>query len=152
MLIRTTQPIHVFYFEVETTLLDMMQYVRIKAKQLYQDAIRNDLEITGPVYWIYKGADGQPETPFTLTIALPIAEKTATIIDSPFKVKTLDTFRFVSQIHTGAWNKLGETYCLIFAEIALTEPALSGETREVYINMDFENLEGNVTEVQIGLI
>lgn len=152
MQIRTIQPIHVFYFEVETTLLDMTQYVRTKAKQLYRDAISNHLEITGPVYWIYKGADGQPQTPFTLTIALPIAEKTPTITDSEFKIKTLNTFRSVSQIHNGDWNKLGETYYRIFSEISLNEPALSGENREIYLNMDFENPEGNITEVQIGLI
>ncbi len=150
MQIRTTQPIHVIYFEVETTLTEMVQYVRVKAKQLYQEAVKNNLEITGPVYWIYNGADGQPNTPFTLTIAIPIAHYA--IIDSEFQIKTLDAFRFVSKIHTGAWNRLGETYCLIFSELSVKEPAVSGETREMYINMDFENPEGNLTEIQIGLI
>ena len=152
MQIRTIQPINVFFFETETSLREIPQYVRVIAQRLYIDAIKNNLEITGPVYWIYNGADGQPDTKFHLTIALPVFQRTATITDSEFKLKTLDTFRCVSCTHSGDWAKLGETYCSIFSEILVKEPALSGETREIYLNIDFANPEGNITEVQIGLV
>jgi effector-binding domain-containing protein len=152
MQIRTIEPINVFYFETETSLSDILQYVRVVAQQLYIDAIKNNLEITGPVYWIYNGADGQPDTMFNLTIALPVFQNTATITNSEFKLRTLDTFRCITRTHSGSWEKLGETYCSIFSEIQVKEPALSGETREIYLNMDFANPEGNITEIQIGLL
>ena len=69
MQIRTIQPMQVFCFETETSLRDISQYIRVVARQLYADAIKHELEITGPVYWIYNGADGQPDTKFKLTIA-----------------------------------------------------------------------------------
>ncbi|MCE7043055.1 GyrI-like domain-containing protein [Dyadobacter sp. CY312] len=152
MQIRTIQTINVFCYETQTSLRDIPQYVRVIAQRLYIDAIKNNLEITGPVYWIYKGADGQPDTKFELTIALPVFQNTATITNSEFKLKTLDTFRCVSRTHSGDWAKLGETYGSIFSEILVKEPALSGENREIYLNMDFANSEGNITEVQIGLV
>lgn len=152
MRIRTIQPIQIFCFETETTIQDMLQYVRVKAQELYIDALDNKLEITGPVYWIYKGADGQPDTRFELTIALPVSQVNSEIKNSNFKLKTLDTFRCVSQTHEGCWSTLGETYGSIFFDLSVKEPALSGVNREIYLNMDFNNPDANITEVQIGLI
>jgi len=152
MQIRTIQPMHVFCFETETTMQEMFQYIRVKAQQLYADAIKNGLEITGPVYWIYNGADGQPETRFLLTIALPVSQSEAELSESEFKLKTLDSFRCLSHTHEGAWENLGETYGQLFSEIQVKDPATSGQNREIYLNMDFDNPAGNITEVQIGLI
>ena len=58
---KTIQPIHVLYFETRTSFQEIFQYVRVEARKLYQDAVSNDLEITGPVYWVYQGADGRPD-------------------------------------------------------------------------------------------
>jgi effector-binding domain-containing protein len=152
MQLKTIAPIHVFSFETVTTLRDLSRFVRVVARQLYKDAIQNDLEITGPVYWVYKGADGNPDTPFTLTIALPVSQTEETITNSDFKLQTLPAFRCMSCIHEGEWSKLGDTYGGIISEILVKEPAMNGENREIYINMDFDHPERNITEVQIGLI
>ena len=141
----------VFCFETKTTLQDLLQYVRVVAQRLYKDAIKHDLEVTGPVYWIYEGADGQLDTIFTLTIALPVS-KTEKITEGDFKLKTLDSFRCLSHTHEGAWENLGQTYGQLFSEIQVKELAISGQNREIYLNMDFDNPTGNITEVQIGLI
>ena len=152
MQIKTIHPMHVFCFETETTLREILQYVRVIAQRLYKDAIKYELEITGPVYWIYEGADGQLDTAFSLTIALPVSASEAEISGSAFKLKTLDSFRCISHMHEGAWENLGQTYGQLFSEIQVKEPATSGQNREIYLNMDFENPAANITEVQIGLI
>jgi len=142
----------VFCFETETTMETMMQYVRVVARQLYQDAITHDLEITGPVYWIYQGADGQPDTKFALTVAIPVTNSSAQSSGSQFNIAKLDTFQCLSEQHLGDWAKLGNTYGALMGEIQSKNLQMSGLTREIYLNMDFENPEANITEVQIGVV
>lgn len=148
---KTIQPIHVLCFETRTSLKEILQYVRVEARRLYRDAIRNDLEVTGPVYWIYQGADGQADTVFTLTIALPITPPTHTI-NSPYQLKQLEAFECVSEDLYGNWDGLVNTYGSLFGEIMSRKLVPSGQNREIYLNMDFENPERNITEVQIGIV
>lgn len=148
---KTIQPIHVLCFETRTSLKEILQYVRVEARRLYRDAVRNDLEITGPVYWIYQGADGQADTVFTLTIALPVTPPTHTI-NSPYQLKQLEAFECVSEDLYGNWDGLVNTYGSLFGEIMSRKLVPSGQNREIYLNMDFENPERNITEVQIGIV
>lgn len=148
---KTIQPIHVLYFETRTSFQDIFQYVRVEARKLYQDAIRNDLEITGPVYWVYEGADGRPDTVFTLTIALPVTPPPHTI-DSAYQLKQLETFECISETLYGNWDGLINTYGALFGEIMAQKLVMSGQSREIYLNMDFENPDRNITEVQVGIL
>jgi effector-binding domain-containing protein len=152
MKITTIQAMQVLCFETETTMQDMLQYVRVVAHSIYKDAVKHDLEITGPVYWIYEGADGQPDTRFSLTIAVPVSPADHNLSDSDFKLKTLDSFHCVSRQHLGDWSKLGETYGKMAAEIQSGQLTMNGQNREIYLNMDFEHPEANITEVQIGVV
>lgn len=148
---KTIQPIHVLCFETRTSFQEILKYVRVEARKLYQDAIRNDLEITGPVYWVYDGADGRPDTVFTLTIALPVTPPSHTI-DSPYQLKQLETFECISETLNGNWDGLINTYGSLFGEIMSQKLAVSGQNREIYLNMDFENPGLNITEVQVGIL
>jgi effector-binding domain-containing protein len=150
MQLKTIEPIHVLYFETETTLNDIFQYVRLVARRLYRDAVQHDMEITGPVYWIYEGADGNPDTVFKLTIALPVSPA-APASSSEFEQKLLEPFKCISHELQGDWNGLGNAYGEIFAKIGEGNHAPSGQNREIYINMDFQNPAGNTTEVQVGI-
>lgn len=142
----------VFCLETETTLQTLLQYVRVVARRLYHDAIKHDLEITGPVYWIYEGADGNPDTKFWLTIAIPVTSDSSQPNDSEFKIKKFDTFKCLTDQLLGDWGKLGNTYGALMEEIQSKNLHMSGLNREIYLNMDFENPEANITEVQIGLV
>ncbi|MGG7666302.1 GyrI-like domain-containing protein [Dyadobacter sp. BHUBP1] len=148
---KTIRPIHVLCFETRTSFREILQYVRVEARKLYQDAIRNDLEITGPIYWVYEGADGRPDTVFTLTIALPVTPPSHTI-DSAYQLKQLETFECISEELYGSWDGLVNTYGALFGEIMSQNLAMSGQSREIYLNMDFENPDRNITEVQIGIL
>jgi hypothetical protein len=148
---KTIQPIHVLCFETRTSYQEIFKYVRVEARKLYQDAIRNDLEITGPVYWVYQGADGRPDTVFTLTIALPVTPPAHTI-DSSYQLKQLEAFECISQELYGNWDGLINTYGSLFGEVMAQKLVMSGQSREIYLNMDFENPDRNITEVQIGIL
>ncbi|OJV18961.1 MAG: hypothetical protein BGO21_01675 [Dyadobacter sp. 50-39] len=148
---KTIQPIHVLCFETQTSFKEIFQYVRVEARNLYQDAVHNDLEITGPVYWVYQGADGQPDTVFTLTIALPVTPP-AHATDSRYRLKQLEAFECISEDLYGNWDGLVNTYGSLFGEIMSRKLVMTGQNREIYLNMDFENPERNITEVQIGIL
>lgn len=151
MQLKTIQPIHVLYFETQTSLKEISQHIRHVAHALHRDAVKNDMEITGPVYWIYNGADGNPETVFNLTIALPVSPKPE-LVNSEFQTKYLDTFECVTDQLYGDWNGFGEAYGKLVSSIIARNIAFSGENREIYINLDFENPERNITEIQIGIL
>src|SRR5699024_10229918 len=109
----------------------LSEHVRHVANKLYQDALRNNLEITGPVYWIYEGANGQLDTIFSLTIALPVSPITQ-LLDSEFKTKYLEFFNCITEQLYGDWNTLGTVYASLISEIMSQNKSLSGQNREIY--------------------
>lgn len=151
MELKKVHPMQVLCFETKTKLSEIGEYVRIVAHKMYQAAVQNDLEITGPVYWVYEGMDGNPETIFSLTIALPISFKEKELINSEFRLKSLRAFQCGTAQHVGDWGKLGETYGSLIPKILSSGLTMSGENREIYLNMDFQNPEANITEIQIGI-
>ena len=109
MTIKTHPPLIVLYSTHRSTIQQLGSLVGTVMKDLYIDASSNTL-ITGPVYWIYHGADGRPDTVFTLEIALPIQ---GVFESSRFKVKELPAFKTVSHVHEGVWQQLHATYSQI---------------------------------------
>lgn len=137
-------------FSVQTNFTGIFQYVRVKAAELYRDAIENNLEIAGPVYWIYTGMDGHPDTLFNLDIVIPVTSPEA--YRGKFEVKTVPSLKFLAAAHAGSWEKLPETYNQLFMETGKKNYVPNGICREVYLHMDFVNPENNLTEVQVGVI
>jgi len=146
---KEVKPMRVLYATHQTSINGLNQYVRVVARRLYQEACRADLEIVGPVYWIYYGMDGHPDTEFTLEIALPITESNG--YSGEFHTKELPAFRCVSALHTQAWEKMPETYGQLIGALTAQGATMSGICREVYLHMDFNAPENNLTEVQIGI-
>lgn len=138
----------VLYSTHRTTLAQLNQFVGVVVKELYTEAVHNGVLVSGPAYWIYQGMDGQPETVFTLEIAIPIQGK---ITESKFATKDLPAFKAASHVHENAWTKMPATYAQIMQFIAMNNLCLTGEFREIYWNIDFDNPENNLTEVQIGI-
>lgn len=149
MEIKDFNPITVLCFTKQVTLDDLQEFVRIKARELYFDAVKSNLEIAGPVYWIYYGMDGNPKTVFTLEVALPVSENGK--YKGDFQIKKLRPFKCLSSWHKGSWEKLADTYGALFLEIGKKSYTHTGECREIYQHLDFLNEENNLTEVQVGI-
>jgi effector-binding domain-containing protein len=149
MIIKKTPTMHVFGISEETTLKEIAKFVRVKAVEIYKEAINSGYEITGPVYWIYYGMDGNPDTRFNLEIAVPVQEKR--IPRNGFICKTIDPMECSTLVHKGTWDNLSQSYSLLIDELTKSGRVLNGIAREVYINIDFENPENNITEIQLGL-
>lgn len=131
-------------FSTQTTLRDLNPFVRTVARQLYREAVRLDLEITGPIIWQYDGVDGNPETVFQLDIVLPIQS----IQGQPAEglvFKKIDGWKSASTEHLGSWDKLPATYGPFMGGLVQSGYPIGPLSREVYVNMDFENPTNNVT-------
>lgn len=149
MQIKEIKPMNVLCFTEETNLVEMTKYIRVKANELYRSAIENHLEITGPVYWIYHGMDGQPETRFMLEICIPVFNSVS--YSGAFGLKSLPAFKCASDSHSGSWTGMPQTYQVLIGDLLSKGHSMTGVTREAYINMDFKNDENNITEIQIGI-
>lgn len=150
MQIKTQNSFSALCFSAQTNMSGIFKYVRVKARELYKDAADNNLEVTGPVYWIYTGMDGHPDTIFTLDIVLPVTKPRE--YKGNFKLTATASIKCFSAFHLGNWEKLPVTYGQLFMETAKKNYSPSGVCREVYIHMDFENPDNNITEVQVGFL
>ena len=148
MNIKTHPPLTVLYSTHQTTIPELDQFVGTVMKDLYLEAANNAV-VSGPVYWIYRGMDGKPETVFTLEIALPVQGKFSS---SKFSIKELPAFKTVAHVHEGAWELLHATYADMMKHIEANKLPMKDECRELYINIDFQKPENNITEVQVGIL
>lgn len=149
MEIKTIKPIKVLYYTEQTNLSGLAKLVRYKAKELQNEAVKHGMEITGPVYWNYFGMDGNPETVFTLEIALPFYSEEH--YKGEFKIKRMPEFKCASYTHNGFWTEMSSAYQLLIGEIFQNGFKMNGQSREVYINIDFVEPENNITEIQVGI-
>jgi effector-binding domain-containing protein len=148
MKIKTHPPLTVLYSTHRTTIQQLNQFVGTVMKDLYTEAANSTL-VSGPVYWIYHGMDGKPDTEFTLEIALPIQGK---FESSKFSIKDLPAFKTVTHVHEGAWEQLHATYGQMMQHIEANKIPMKDECRELYLNIDFQKPENNITEVQVGIL
>lgn len=146
MHIRTYPPLTVLSSIHQTTIAQVHEFGPVMA-ELYAEAGRKSF-INGPLHWIYYGMDGNPDTVFTLEIAVPVRKA---FQSSGFRVKELDFFKAITFPHEGPWEQLPGSHAQIMERLAEHDIPVTNECREVFLNINFEEPEKNVTEIQIGV-
>ena len=149
MQVKEVKPINFIYYRTETKVDNLINLVPV-AKEIYREAVDHDLHITGPVHWHYIGFTGDQKQPFTLEIALPVAEVLPGY-DGKFHFKRTQPFKCVSLIHEGGWSEIPFTYSKMMQFISKHKMEPSSINREIYVNTDFYSPDANVTEIQIGI-
>lgn len=149
MEIKTHPSMTVLYSTHQTTIPQLNNFVGTIAKELYTEAAKNNVLVSGPQYWIYHGMDGKDDTVFTLEIAMPIQGE---IKPGKFKVKQLAPYKSLAHLHTEDWEKMPATYGQILHHIDQHKIAMTDECREIYLNVDFENPKNNLVEIQMGIV
>jgi effector-binding domain-containing protein len=122
----------------------------VVAKDLFKEAVVQDLTVTGPVHWHYFGFSGDENKSFTLEIALPIADFPQEY-DGRFHFKRTEPFRCVAMTHEGSWYEIPKTYGRLIEFIREQKLTPNSTNRELYVNADFKDPEANVTEIQMGI-
>jgi effector-binding domain-containing protein len=144
---KTVEKILVLCISLDTTLKAMHTDVGELPNELVAKAMELGLEITGPQIWVYDTTDGNPDTPFELTIALPVNKPNGNA--GKFRFAEFPEFKCISEIHKGPWAKLGETYQKMMPSILQPGQSCRVICREVYHICDFENQENCITEIQV---
>ena len=147
MEIKQTKSQKVFGREIKTSLKTIKQYVQVVPQLIIDDMIKRKIEIKGAQVWMYKGMDGKPDTVFDLTIGFPVDEGC-----NDESIIVFNEFKYVSLMHKGSWMNFTDSYNKIIGSIMKDNLQMSGESREIYHNVDFENQENNLTEIQIGVL
>jgi len=147
--IKEVKPINFLFFRAETKISELEQFFPI-AKDLFKEAVRLDVHVTGPVHWHYFGFNGDEQKTFTLEIALPVAQ-VIDEYDGKFHFKRTENYKCVSLVHEGRWDSIPESYGKIMQFVAENNLQPLGVSRELYINADFTSPEANVTQIQLGV-
>ncbi|GAA4467930.1 hypothetical protein GCM10023189_52420 [Nibrella saemangeumensis] len=146
---KVVPPFTALCFTTRTTLKDLSQYYGVVASQLTQEAERLNLEVNGPVQWVYTGATGDMDNEFQLEITLPISEAHGE--PETFTFQQFDSFRCVSYTHTGPWSDLMAVYDAFFAEFYRLGYQDGSNVREIYAVVDVDTPANNVTEIQVSI-
>lgn len=149
MKIKEIKPISFLCFRTETKLSELTNFFHV-AKELFKEAVKHNLSITGPIHWHYFGFNGEVEKPFTLEISLPVGEILQEY-DGKFHFKRTEPFRCVSLTHEGEWQEMGKSYAQAMEFIMKNQLVPLSVNREIYINVDFAAPEANATEIQVGI-
>src|SRR5262245_17277601 len=115
MQIKEIKPISFLCFRTEATVNELANYTTV-AKELFREAVKNDLTITGPVHWHYFGFT-DVQKPFTLEIALPVGEVLPEY-DGDFHFKRTEPFKCLTMVHEGSWFELDKSYGKLMQFIA----------------------------------
>lgn len=149
MQVKEVKPINFIYFRTETKVSDLIHLIPV-AKEIYREAVNQDLHITGPVHWHYTGFTGDEHKPFILEIALPISEVLSEY-DGKFHFKRTQPFKCLSFTHEGGWNEIPSAYNKMMQFMTRHKLEPSSINREIYVNSDFHTPDANVTEIQMGI-
>jgi effector-binding domain-containing protein len=146
--LKTIKPITFLFHRVETTVADLINQLHVGQK-LYQEAVEKNLNIAGPVHWHYFDFEGEHK-PFTLEISLPVSSAIAEY-DGPFHFKRTEEFTCACLTHEGRWDEIPKSYNALMQFIQSKGRTPQTNSREIYIQGDFNNQEANVTEIQLGI-
>ena len=147
--INETQPFTALCFTTRATLQTLSRHTASVAENLYREAARLNLDVVGPIQWIYTGVTGDMTNEFQLEIVLPISQPGEQ--SSEFSYKVFPAFRCASYTYTGSWSDFGEVYGALFGQLHRDGYQNDGHVREVYRVVDFDNQANCVTDIQIAL-
>jgi effector-binding domain-containing protein len=147
--VKQVKPINFLFYRTEATLDELASFLPV-ANELFKEAFEKNLRVTGPIHWHYFGFVGDITKPFTLEIALPVSEVLGDY-DGQFHFKRTESFQCVSIIHEGNWLEIPRSYEKLFQFAAKQKLIPAGVNREIYINADFNDLDANITEIQLGV-
>lgn len=149
MLIRVHPPMTVLYVTRSTTFRESRELTANALRELYTYVADLDLLICGPQYRFFHGMDGQPDSPLTMEIALPVQGQIPTTL-LPF-FKQVQPFNCLCSRYEGPWEGLMTEYSGMLDYIAYNDLEMTGVYVETLLHIDYAAPACQLTEIQIGL-
>ncbi|MBX2824893.1 MAG: hypothetical protein KTR33_09210 [Gammaproteobacteria bacterium] len=153
MQVNTSSPVSVVSTCLTATLENVSQRVGDLPMQLYDDLEQQRLEPKGPMVFVYRGVDGNPNTEFELEITLPVdAEAARDNYQGKFEIKRVEAFRHVETEYAGPVSAMSkEGYEPLFTDLSRSGLAPDGQCREVYDNWVNPESDENRIRIQVGV-
>jgi len=130
------------------TLPQVAEYAAATVEELYKEAQKFNLEVSGPCEFIYTNCTGEMDKEFELKIVIPIVEKGEKL--DTFDYYESESYECISKDYTGSMDGIGGAWESLMKEVESNNIALSSQNhcREIYKNwLSFESPE-NITELQ----
>lgn len=139
----------VLYVTRQTTLRESRALTTIALRELYPYIADLDLLVCGPQYRFFYGIDGDPDSPVTMEIALPVQGQVPTTL-IPF-FKQIPPFNCLCSRYEGAWEGLSGEYAEMMRYISYNDLKMTDVYVEALLHIDFSAPACQLTEIQIGL-
>ena len=104
--------------------------------------------LSGPVI-IYEGNTGEPDTEFTVKLAVPVAAGTAA--PAGFESAELPAYRAYTLVFSGPVSHLGKAYGMAYERLFQDGKFPEGSSREHVLYWEGEESPNNVSVIQIGI-
>jgi len=130
-----------------TSLAEVMAGKLDQAQKLMAEVTRQGYNAHVPHIWNYIACDGKMDSRFTLEMCIPVDKKGEETDFISFA--ELPAAKCVSYMHKGAYSEMGAVYEKLFGDLGKNGQIPTGNCREVYHHWEMENLENNITEIQI---
>lgn len=151
MEIKNVEPITVFCQTVVTNMKEIKQVAEKEIAPLCEEAGKVGIKEMSPMQFVYTGCSEDPESDFTLDIAIPVDTKD-TSYKGKYQYKQLDGYKCLSTMHKGSMEELSKAWENLISELFKKGLKPTDEGREVYHKyIDFSS-EENLTELQMGII
>ena len=149
MLIRVHPPMTVLYVTRQTTLEESRSMTASALREIYSYVADLDLLICGPQYRFFYGMNGQPDSPVTMEVALPVQGQIPTSLLPYFK--HIPPFNCLCSRYEGSWEGLADQYSEMLDYIAYNDLEMTDIYVEALLHVDYSAPACQITEIQIGL-
>lgn len=145
-----SKPTPVISSTLRTTLANLMQDIGSLPESIEKELASSTLTLDGPMVFVYRGADGNPNTEFELEIAQPVTSTEG--YQGNFSQRTLEPITYIERRFTGSIENIGsQGYEPLIGDIMKAGHNLAGQCREVYTHWVDVNSAENITELQIAI-
>lgn len=150
--IQQSTPITTVSTDLKATLANVSERIGTLPENLFADVEAQGLEPAGPMIFDYRGVDGNPDTEFDLTIALPVQLPSSNEYNGKYATRTLPAIDYVERVYKGPVSRISESaYGPFYADLGKTSMTLTGELREIYRHWVDVDSEENETAIQVGV-
>jgi len=148
---KETTTVKVISLSKKATLKTIVDDIGCSPDQLMADLEKNGVETEGPMIFVYRNCADDMDKPFDLEIAQPV--KASCDYQGEFDINELEPIKYVEKTYCGSLANLGsQGYEPFIEDIQKSGLQLSNQCREVYHRYEGFESEGNITEIQMGIM
>lgn len=144
---RVDQPMRYLFKQSKTTLATMGPFIESFNEAIMAGVKAGKLSPDGPPVFVYEGADGNPDTQFTLKVGVPVREDQKPL--DGFEIVELPKYESVSSVYCGSMAGMGEAYGKLFGELMELGYEPVGTSRETYLHWEGMDSENDITLLSV---